>query len=204
MNRCLRSIFTANFLPRGLALDLACTFRAHDNSSAGQQSESDPQKAKSQGKDTGAGGDATESLQKATQNPVGGRIGQPSGCESVPTSVFHQLQLEERVVSQVAAHLDRQLGSSQQQSVGRDLRRGCGANHEARVPARFSHRTVLWQRGSSRADALLEHAAANCLSVSQDDQGDGAGAAPEKIERTAAVRSEEGLNEFLLGPYGEV
>ena len=74
MNRC--SLYTGIFLLCSLALALPRISAAQDASSAAQQSKADPQKVNP--KDDSASADsATESLQKATQNPVASLISVP-------------------------------------------------------------------------------------------------------------------------------
>ncbi len=75
MNR--RPFYTLIILLCGLALASARTSPAQDNSNTAQQSKVDAQKANTNEKDAGSSDAATESLQKATQNPVASLISVP-------------------------------------------------------------------------------------------------------------------------------
>src|SRR4029077_1377690 len=98
---------------------------------------------------------------------VGRGCGQPSGRESVPAAVLHQLQPEEGLVYHLAADADSELASGQWQPMDGAVWRWNWKNHEARIPARLAHRTVLWHPRSSHRNTFLEHAAADCVLVSQ-------------------------------------
>jgi hypothetical protein len=104
---------------------------------------------------------------------VGSRLGQPTVRQSIPATVFHQLQLEKRLVHHLAAHLDSQLGSRQWWSMSSAVWLRSGKNHETRIPPGVSHRPVLWQRRPSSWRFAMEHAATNCVPVSQVIQADG-------------------------------
>jgi hypothetical protein len=74
MNRC--SLYTGIFLLCSLALALPRISAAQDASGAAQQSKADPQKVNPKA-DSASADSATESLQKATQNPVASLISVP-------------------------------------------------------------------------------------------------------------------------------
>jgi hypothetical protein len=75
MNR--RPFYTLLILLCGLALVSARTSPAQDSSTAAQQSKVNAQKTNTKDKDAGSSDAATESLQKATQNPVASLISVP-------------------------------------------------------------------------------------------------------------------------------
>jgi hypothetical protein len=113
---------------------------------------------------------------------VGRGLRQPSGCESVPAAVLHQLQFEKGLVSHLAAHSDSELGSCQRQPMDGPVWRRSGKNHETRIPTCVAYRTVLWQRCPSREYSGLDHAVTNCVPVPQVNEGGAEDAVGEKTE----------------------
>src|SRR6266404_6756190 len=114
--------------------------------------------------------DATRPLDaggSSKQHLVCGRFGQPSIGQPVPAAVLHQLQPEEGLVHHLATYPDSQLGGHQWRPMGSAVWWGRGKNHETRIPAGLSHRTVLLQRHSSSGHFALGHAVTDCVALPQ-------------------------------------
>jgi hypothetical protein len=108
---------------------------------------------------------------------------------------FIQLQLEEGLVHQLAAHAYSKLGSCWWQPMDGAVWWRSGKNHETRIPTCVAYRTVLCQCGSSHRNSVLDHAVANFVSVSQVDRGREKDAAGEKTETDGRAAAAEELNE---------
>ena len=127
---------------------------------------------------------------------VGGGRREPSGRESVPIAVLHQLQPEEGLVHHLATNLDSELGSREWQHVDRSVWRRLGKNYEAWESAGVADRTILRERGSSARNSCVEYAAANCVFVSKVKQARKRDVAGEKAETvgSAATTAPQQLN----------
>src|SRR5271169_2307879 len=77
-------------------------------------------------------------------------------------------------------------------------------NHETRKPARVTHQSVLWQRGSPRRNSCLEHETADFVSVPQANQRREKDVVGEKAEaaRSTALAMESNLD-VLAASRGE-